>query len=119
MSEWPPFLVTFVAKGGIDGIHALRRVLKFALRECGLRCVDAYPIFDAMSPDLPAQIAQYDGRRKALDNAREAARRCLRSNLLLSTNEHCFLNDMARLTAPPQHRVSAIGCATSMREQSE
>ena|SRR6266478_3513289 len=64
MSEWPPFLVTFTANGSTDAVRALRRVLKFALRECGLRAVDAHPIFEATSPSLPAQLARYNGGRE-------------------------------------------------------
>jgi hypothetical protein len=100
----PTFVVMLTAARGVDDIRALRRVFKFALRECGLRVVEAYPLFDAMSPDLPAQLAQYDGGRNVLDNMREAARRCLRSKLLLSTHERSFLNDMARLQAAPTPR---------------
>jgi hypothetical protein len=112
MSEWPPFLVTFTAKGGVDGIRALRRTLKFALRECGLRCVDAYPLVNAEDPNLPAQLAQYCGLPTQsnstpgvqVENAREAARRCLRSKLSLSDHERSFLNDMTRLAAAPTPR---------------
>jgi hypothetical protein len=35
------FIVRFHAPDGQAGIHALRRVLKFAVRVCGLRCDDA------------------------------------------------------------------------------
>jgi hypothetical protein len=36
------FVVTLqAAPGHGDPIHAMRRLLKFALRQCGLRCVDA------------------------------------------------------------------------------
>jgi hypothetical protein len=35
------FTVTFVPTRGIDAIKALRRTLKFALRNCGLRAIDA------------------------------------------------------------------------------
>lgn len=34
------FVVTLVAKPGSDGIHALRALLKVALRRFGLRCIN-------------------------------------------------------------------------------
>jgi hypothetical protein len=104
MTERPQFVVQFMAARGVDDIRALRRVFKFALRECGLRVVDAYPLFNAMSPDLPAQLAQYDSGRKVLNNMREAARRCLHSKLPLSDHERSFLSDMTQLAAAPTPR---------------
>jgi hypothetical protein len=104
MTARPTFVVILTAARGIDDIRALRRTLKFAWRECGLRAVEAYPLFDCMAPNLPAQLAQYDGGRKTLNNMREAARRCLHSKLSLSDHERSFLNDMARLAAEPTPR---------------
>jgi hypothetical protein len=44
------FVVTFTTTmAGIDGIRALKAVLKFALRRFGLKCVDAREI--QASPD--------------------------------------------------------------------
>jgi hypothetical protein len=37
----PIFVVRLRAPRGVDAIKALRRLLKFALRQCGLRCVSA------------------------------------------------------------------------------
>jgi hypothetical protein len=107
MSEWPPFQVTFIAAPGVDATKALRATLKTALRCFGLRCVDAYPIFDAMSPDLPAQIVKYCGLPPqstsapdaTVENAKEAARRCLRSEIRWDSKEKNFLNEATRLDA--------------------
>jgi hypothetical protein len=104
MTARPKFVVTFMAERGINDIRALRHVLKFALRECGLRAVDAYPLFDCMSPNLPAQLAQYDTDHNLLNNMRAAARRCLRSKLSLSAHELNFLHDMTHLAAAPTPR---------------
>jgi hypothetical protein len=40
---------------GIDGIRALRAVLKFALRRFGLRCTSAREICDGALPDEPVR----------------------------------------------------------------
>jgi hypothetical protein len=45
------FAVTFRALPGVDGVHALRAMLKRALRGYGLRCIDAYEV----SPACPAK----------------------------------------------------------------
>ena len=36
------YVITFVPRRGVDGIRALRRVLKMAGRYFGLRAIDAY-----------------------------------------------------------------------------
>jgi hypothetical protein len=51
------FIVHFVARPNVDAVKALRAVLKRALRDHGLRAVEAYPLVEAMAPDLPAQLA--------------------------------------------------------------
>jgi hypothetical protein len=51
---------------GIDGIRALRAVLKFALRRFGLRCTSAREVCDAASPDEPVRTPAVltDGAKK-------------------------------------------------------
>jgi len=34
------YTVTFSAPDGAEGVRALRRLLKYALRVCGLKCVE-------------------------------------------------------------------------------
>jgi hypothetical protein len=51
------FVVIFAARPNTDAIKALRAVLKRALRDHGLRAIEAYPLVEAMAPDLPAQLA--------------------------------------------------------------
>jgi hypothetical protein len=48
------FVVTFrTTVAGIDGIRALRAVLKFALRRFGLKAINAREILDRASPEAP------------------------------------------------------------------
>jgi hypothetical protein len=42
----PAFSVTFAAQPGVDGIKALRAVLKLALRRFGLRAIDVRELHD-------------------------------------------------------------------------
>jgi hypothetical protein len=34
------FTITLIQLPGAEGVHGLRRLLKFALRSCRLRCID-------------------------------------------------------------------------------
>lgn len=40
------YLIRLAPLKGVDGIKALRRLLKFALRACSLRCISAEEISD-------------------------------------------------------------------------
>jgi hypothetical protein len=56
MTERPKYVVTFTAAHGVDGVHALRALLKIALRRFGLVAVDAREE-SAPAPDISKQIA--------------------------------------------------------------
>lgn len=105
-----PFVIVLQPPLGTDGIRGLRRVLKYALRECGLRATECYPLFDAVADDVPAVLAQFANEfhcndNAAAENAREAARRTLRSGLALSAKERNFLNEATGLnTFSPRQR---------------
>jgi hypothetical protein len=50
-------LVAFAALPGVDGVRALRAMLKRALRGYGLRCVACEEILPAHPADAPAPSA--------------------------------------------------------------
>jgi hypothetical protein len=43
-AQRPTYLIVLKPAEGIDGVRALRRGLKYLLRTCGLRCLDAREI---------------------------------------------------------------------------
>jgi hypothetical protein len=59
----PIFTVTFRATSGGDDIKPLRRLLKYALRACGLRAIDIHqsPVSASLAPEEPAMCAGNTG----------------------------------------------------------
>jgi hypothetical protein len=58
MTKSSTYTVTFRARPGVDGVRALRAVLKFALRRFGLQAIDAREnraLPDSSGETLPAQ----------------------------------------------------------------
>jgi hypothetical protein len=53
------FVLRLRVKPGYDPIHSLRRALKYALRQCGLRCISAHqeteeiPASAGIGPGVP------------------------------------------------------------------
>jgi hypothetical protein len=52
MTSERTFTITFVPRGDIDGVKAVRRLLKYAGRYLGLRAIDAREERDAAAGDV-------------------------------------------------------------------
>jgi 3-keto-L-gulonate-6-phosphate decarboxylase len=93
------FVITLVAAPGVNAVRSLRRLLKYASRHCDLRVDDAHQVYEAYDPDLPAQLAGASPHNNdpTIENAREAARRCLGAGSWWTTRERNFLSEATRL----------------------
>jgi hypothetical protein len=58
ITERPTFVIRLRPERGVDAVHALRRLLKFALRSCQMRALDVREEHDKAAPTVTTSTGE-------------------------------------------------------------